>query len=129
MPIYEFAPHRSKEERIDTCRRCVLSQRHERFGGVPAKQRNYKVLKKFGISAADYSAMVDAQGGRCAICGDLPYGGRPGARKKYLSVDHCHATGKIRGLLCDQCNFGLGQFKDQAERLLAAVEYLKRSAA
>lgn len=127
LPIFEFPPHRSKQERVKTCRRCVIAQRNERFGGAPADQHHYKVLKKFGITAADYQAMTEDHDGRCAICRSLPYGGRKDARKKYLSVDHCHATGKIRGLLCDSCNLAIGLFKDDVNRMLAAVEYLIRA--
>lgn len=128
LPIFEFPPHRSKPERIDTCRQCVRARRHERFGGVPSDQHHYKLLKKFGMTAAEYNAMVEAHGGRCAICRRLPYGGRKDARKKYLSVDHCHTTGKVRGLLCDSCNLAIGLFKDDPDRMLTAVEYLKRAA-
>jgi len=67
----------------------------------------------------------EQQGGRCAICG-APEEEAP---KKRLHVDHCHTSNRIRGLLCSRCNVGLGQFKDDPGRLLAAIEYLKRAAA
>lgn len=70
--------------------------------------------KRYGITLEQYEAMFEAQRGRCAIC----------QRDKKLHVDHCHATGKVRGLLCSQCNKGLGHFEDSLARLRAAEVYL-----
>lgn len=72
------------------------------------------------ISQDDYNALLEAQNYSCAICG-LP--AEESARG--LSVDHSHYTHKIRGLLCVQCNLGLGYFKDNKQRLKAAIEYLE----
>lgn len=60
------------------------------------------------------------QNGLCAICN------RPEAETGTLRLDHCHDTGKIRGLLCNGCNMGIGSFKDSPENLIAASEYLTR---
>jgi len=57
----------------------------------------------------------------CEICGKTVT-----ENKKDLAIDHCHTTGKIRGVLCDSCNLGLGKFKDDLTLLSAAVEYLKK---
>lgn len=76
--------------------------------------RAYDLKHKYGISVADYESMRAAQCGRCAICGD----------EKRLSVDHCHSTGVVRGLLCSSCNLGLGRFYDSPDRLKNAAEYL-----
>jgi hypothetical protein len=59
--------------------------------------------------------------GRCEICGD-----RPAPGKRDLNMDHDHVTGKFRGMLCTNCNQGLGRFKDNRSRLLAAAAYLER---
>jgi hypothetical protein len=72
------------------------------------------------ISQDDYNALLEAQNYSCAICG-LP--AEESARG--LNVDHSHYTHKIRGLLCVQCNLGLGYFKDNVQRLKAAIEYLE----
>ena len=66
--------------------------------------------------------MHDAQGGLCAICGRK----QP---EKWLAVDHDHETGVIRGLLCSRCNSGLGQFKDNPDRLRLAADYLEHALA
>jgi len=79
------------------------------------------VLKRYGLTPVDYAAMLDAQGGRCAICGE-----EAERTARRLSVDHCHATGKVRGLLCRDCNVGLGVFGDEAEALRRAAEYLEK---
>lgn len=83
---------------------------------------DYFLRYRYGITAEDYAAMVTHQGDRCAICGT----DSPGTRTKVWSVDHCHTTNEVRGLLCHRCNMGLGYFKDDPERLAAAVRYLIR---
>lgn len=83
---------------------------------VAAQQRAYRFRRRYGITVEKYDALLAEQGGGCAICHEVP--------KKVLRVDHDHGTGEVRGLLCHQCNVGLGFFKDDPERLRSAVEYL-----
>lgn len=64
--------------------------------------------------------MYAKQGGRCAICEN-------NLEIDKLNVDHCHTTNKIRGLLCDQCNYGLGNFKDNVSTLTKAIKYLNEN--
>jgi hypothetical protein len=82
----------------------------------------YFLQYRYGITLADYDRMLVDQAGRCAICGTTD----PGGRLKVWSVDHCHNSNKVRGLLCRRCNMGLGYFKDDTDRLLGAVAYLDR---
>jgi hypothetical protein len=78
------------------------------------------VLKRYGLNEADFNRLLNNQGGVCAVCRtDNPPG-------KGWCVDHCHDTGVVRGVLCTNCNTGIGQLGDDVERLLAAVEYLKK---
>lgn len=86
-------------------------------------ERKSKIKKAYGISVEDYDRMLKEQGGGCAICGTTV----PSERTRYFTVDHCHATGKVRGLLCTKCNRGLGMFNDHIQRLQSAADYLKRS--
>lgn len=72
----------------------------------------------YGITEEEYEDALHLQGGKCAICGVAPKKGRR------LCVDHCHCSGRFRGLLCDLCNKGLGQFKDDREVLARAIAYL-----
>jgi hypothetical protein len=71
----------------------------------------------YGISLEDYDAMLARQGGVCATCRKR--------RSGRLCVDHCHVTGKVRGLLCRNCNFGLGLFRDDADVVERAAAYLR----
>lgn len=74
------------------------------------------------VSAEDYHRMHAEQGGRCAIChlSEAENG-------KALALDHCHTTNRVRGLLCDLCNTGLGRFKDSPDALRRAITYLEAS--
>lgn len=82
------------------------------------KQRSDYLVKTYGITLAEYTAMSVAQGGLCAICRS------PCPTGRQLAVDHDHETGSVRGLLCANCNRGLGLFQDRANTLTAAAEYL-----
>jgi Recombination endonuclease VII len=73
----------------------------------------------YGITLEDYDIMLARQNGACAICSRIP--------DKRLAVDHCHTSGKVRGLLCAKCNSGLAFYEDNPRYLLAAVSYLQAS--
>ena len=78
-------------------------------------QRDYHLLSSYGLTFEEYQQMLQEREDKCDIC------------KQVMSkphVDHCHKTGEIRGLLCAECNHGLGKFGDDTERLLSAVAYL-----
>lgn len=88
--------------------------------------KNAQLQHRFGITIEQYEEKVAIQDNKCAICK------KPEAAKdqksqliKALAVDHCHKTGKIRGLLCQKCNHGLGNFLDKIEYLNEAISYLK----
>jgi hypothetical protein len=81
---------------------------------------------KYGVSVVEYEELLRAQGGLCAICRQPETMVDSKTRMvKRLAVDHCHATGRVRALLCHTCNLGLGVFKDDVARLRAAVAYLE----
>ena len=112
---------------VSQCTQCKVEynrkRREQDRALVYEIERKSKMKKVYGISIEDYDRMLKEQGGGCAICGVTA----PGERTKYFAVDHCHATGKVRGLLCVKCNRGLGLFNDHVQRLQNAAEYLKRS--
>lgn len=76
-----------------------------------------EIKRKYGITYDQYHAMLDAQQGKCAICGD---------DTQTLAIDHDHATGKVRELLCPPCNKGLGHFDDDTDRMTKAIAYLRK---
>lgn len=86
--------------------------------------KNSKLLKEYGIDLDEYNEMLENQNHVCKICGN------PETKKLNnitwkLSVDHCHETGKIRGLLCSKCNVGLSKFNEDEQLFLNAISYLK----
>lgn len=85
-------------------------------------RRDFHLRKNYGITLNEYNAMLEIQNHMCAVC-KHPQTSK-GCR---LSVDHCHRTGKVRGLLCVSCNAALGLVKESTDTLIAAVEYLNAS--
>lgn len=83
--------------------------------------RQAKLMRNFGITIEDYNRMFEDQQGCCAICSKHQDVG-----KIRLAVDHCHTTGKVRGLLCLQCNAGIGNLRDSPELLRIALAYLEK---
>ncbi len=81
--------------------------------------RKHALKRRYGLTLDDFNAILDSQGGRCAICPATTAGY---GRRFY--VDHDHATGKIRGLLCHGCNSGLGNFRDSMTTVQDAAAYL-----
>ena len=82
--------------------------------------RERHLVRKYGVTLADYNALLASQDGKCAIC-RAP---EEDQFKGVFHVDHCHSTGKVRGLLCRGCNHMLGSVGDDPKLLLRAVEYL-----
>lgn len=81
---------------------------------------SWDLKTKYGITIEQYEAMLESQGGVCAVCSKPDPGGQR------LGVDHCHATGQLRALLCTLCNRGIGHFLDDPSRLEQAAAYLRR---
>ena len=87
---------------------------------IKAYNRRAKMKQAYGITYEDFLALLERQGGVCAICAtDAPRG-------KNWHVDHCHDTNAVRGILCGPCNTGLGHFRDDPDRLRKAIDYLTR---
>lgn len=103
------------------CLECYKSNRREWFKNNTNKQKISRklVLSQYGLDETTYQELLKKQNGRCKICfiSQDDYG-------KNLHVDHCHKTGKVRGLLCSLCNQGLGLFKDRYDVILRASHYL-----
>lgn len=78
-------------------------------------QKRHRLLRLYGMTQLDFDELVEKQDGRCACCGRIP---------EYLVIDHDHATGNVRGLLCCKCNLGIGLVGDTQSRLQLAADYL-----
>lgn len=91
----------------------------------PDKLAEYKLQIRYGITPEQYTELFVSQGGCCAICGQPESATHNHSNNvQKLAVDHCHTTGKVRGLLCQDCNRGLGRFHDDVHRMQKAIEYL-----
>jgi Recombination endonuclease VII len=97
------------------CKTCHNQQVRESKVKTSGGFRNYHLMRRYGISELEVRQMLDRQMGVCAICLAAPAG----------HVDHDHTSSEVRGMLCFNCNGGLGQFKDDPERLQRAIDYLK----
>lgn len=84
-----------------------------------------KQLERYGITVEQHDEMLAAQGGLCAICGNPPDPDGVRATSR-LHTDHDHITGRVRALLCNNCNRGVGCFADDPARLRAAAEYIEK---
>ena len=112
-------PHRQRAAARRALNPDGVRQEHkERYHAHPEADRARKLKKQFGLSFEEYDRMYTDQRGVCKICGC-----QSGAKR--LAVDHCHATGKVRGLLCGNCNTSLGKMKDDPELLRRAALYLE----
>lgn len=90
----------------------------------PAKHRANRRQSRYGLTQGDFETLYKLQTGKCAICSDLII---DGSGRGGLAIDHCHLSGKVRGLLCAPCNKGLGHFRDDAPLLKRAAEYLEKN--
>jgi hypothetical protein len=79
----------------------------------------------YGIGALEWLEIYTKQNGVCAICGSKGFVMNKDRHKRLLVIDHCHDTGKVRGLLCHQCNQGIGMFKENLEFLKNAVKHVE----
>lgn len=84
------------------------------------QQRKHEIKYRYGITEEELGDMYKAQEGKCLIC--KQHEDTVGT----LNIDHCHTTGKVRGLLCKRCNMGIGYFKDNVELLRKAAKYLEK---
>ena len=94
--------------------------------GNPHKRLEYELKSVYGITVEHYESMRKSQGNLCAICGKAETKKILGKVVR-LAIDHCHTTGKVRGLLCQNCNHGIGMLKDDVSLMQRAISYLEVS--
>ena len=86
-------------------------------------QRKYWLKSEYGLTLEQYNDLLKEQNHKCAICKT----DETDVFKNLLYVDHCHSSGKVRGLLCHHCNTALGKFQDSVEVLSSAIDYLRKN--
>lgn len=128
---------RESYDRIPDQRKNAAAAARDRRSNSPVATRRAqyrsRLKTQYALTEAQYSAMYADQAGRCAICCDKIisvfedtrfWAGSVAPPNDLARVDHCHMTNAVRGLLCSNCNLGLGKFQDREEVLLNAVRYL-----
>lgn len=100
------------------CKSCAREYSVARYAKNKQYYADYRIKQRYGLSPYEYSVLESQQKGACRICL---------APNKPLVVDHDHATGVVRGLLCRECNIGIGMLNDSVIKVSAALEYLKES--
>ena len=108
---------------------CTCNSRYHERATVVIQERRHdaRLLRKFGITLAEFLDLADAQDNRCAICQrecEIRTIGT-GRNLRAFVVDHDHQTGQVRGLLCHDCNMGIGRLGDTLEPVEAAAAYLR----
>jgi len=122
LTISQFSKHPgAKDKYSNVCKTCK-SQYDKRYRkNNPDKIKDNHLQKNYGISVGEYNRMFNEQEGKCWICGT-----HQSELVRALATDHCHTTGTVRGLLCPDCNLGLGKFKDNTVFLANAIKYITR---
>jgi hypothetical protein len=146
-PLADFPPdRRRKDSKATKCRPCarkVAEAYYQKYPEAEARrrllnaqhgsdwyQRNRtaqilrmkwtRIATRYGMTRQEYLDLLSSQGGACALCGSKD----PGRGDGHFAVDHNHATGRIRGLLCQRCNCGIGFFADDVELMRRAAAYV-----
>lgn len=115
-----------KERFNNECKECERANRRQHYRDNKDRILDYHRKNNYGMSKDEYKEMLLHQDGACAICKKQNRKKKKKGKEK-LSVDHCHHTGEIRGLLCRKCNTGLGQFNDDIKLLKLAIKYLEKA--
>ena len=124
--VEEFWKNNTKPDGLQSrCKVCWKRLTDKRRNGPKREEelrqrKNRHLVNYYGISLEEYESILARQGGKCAICHEpesMP--------RRKLVVDHCHRTGRVRGLLCGRCNLALGMLEDRLDLMESAVLYLK----
>lgn len=116
--VADFPRNRSNSDGLAAyCKPCHNAKSNETYTRLYGSTREYHLRRRYGIGMAEVEAMIADQGGTCAVC--------PGAPEH---VDHDHVTGRVRGVLCFNCNQALGNVRDNPEVLQGLIDYLAEAA-
>ncbi len=126
-PISDFVKDRGRWDGLQpSCRACKKIQAKSWWGRNGHRKRGYALKFTHKITLEEYEILLQKQNGVCAVCHKPP--SRKNPKEMLLCVDHDHKTGKIRGLLCNSCNRGIGLLRDSPDILLSALNYLRQCA-
>jgi hypothetical protein len=120
-PLAEFSKERKAADGLRwICKQCDAQKSRATYARRKSEGivRYQQIERRYGVSKEQYLGMLASQGHRCTICSEA---------LTEPCVDHCHTTGKVRGLLCHHCNKGLGMFKDNPAIIQAAIDYLGKT--
>jgi len=119
LPLNNFYFNKNgKYKRQNVCKKCMNIYDYK-------TDKNSKLKRAYGITLDEYEELLSKQDSKCAICG-IDNNGKYRNKPRAFAVDHCHTTGKIRGLLCSDCNTGIGLLKDNINFLQSAIKYLNK---
>lgn len=117
-----------------SCKDCTNRKTLFRYHNIPGVKEQHRAasrrnsIKQYGLSFEDVKALLESQSGMCAICSkELVISSDMTNLSSVACVDHCHDSGKVRGILCRSCNSGIGYLKDDLDVLKSAVSYLEKS--
>ena len=115
-PLSDFPRNRRTKSGYATyCKPCHNARGDESRRRLHGSSRHYHLKRRYGIGATEVEHLIREQGGVCLICG----------KRNPDHVDHDHVTGRVRGVLCFNCNGGIGQFSDDPARLYRAAFYVE----
>lgn len=127
--VTEFHKRASRPSgRVSRCKECTNTAQSalQKTEDTRLYNRKDKLWRNFGLTLEAYDKLLKDQNGVCAICkGPERFLSRNGF-PKHMAVDHCHKTGRVRGLLCHHCNTGIGNLNDSVELLKDAIRYLEK---
>ena len=112
----------SPNTRHNHCKECTKNRVTTKYKEDPSLYREQHLKRSYGIGRNEYNVLLKEQNNKCAICKSPEPKGKH--NNNYFPVDHCHTTGKIRGLLCHNCNTALGLVGDNVDTLHKMIEYL-----
>lgn len=125
-PLSEFHVRPAgKLGRVSRCKCCVKAKETHKRRHLKDYTRAQNLMTRFRLSIDDYNKMFLKQKGVCQICKKAETSKDKNGKDKWLSVDHSHSTGDVRGLLCSKCNTGIGLLGDSKKILKSALKYLK----
>lgn len=114
-PVEEFPRNRnSRTGRGSYCKPCHNARTRANIRRLHGDTRHYHYRQRYGIGRDEVQALKESQGGLCAVC----------CQREATQVDHDHRTGKVRGILCLNCNAGIGALGDDPRLIYQAIDYL-----